>query len=248
MVKDGVDLHRGRRRVDLPYAIPNLAVELHSPSVGVPVLWWRSVGSTHTAYSTETFIDELAAAAGKDPVAFRRALLAKHPRHLGVLDLAAREGRLGQRRSPRARRARSAAAASPCTSRSTPYVAQVVEVTVKADKRSRVDRVVCAVDCGIAVNPDIVRAQMEGGIGFGLSAALYGAITLKDGAVEQSNFHDYPVLRIDEMPKVEVHIVPSTDKPTGVGEPGVPVIAPAVANALAAATGQRLRNLPLKLA
>ena len=127
-------------------------------------------------------------------------------------------------------------------------VAQVAEVTVGKDGSFRVDRVVCAVHCGIAVNPDVVRAQMEGGIGFGLSAALYGAITLKDGAVEQSNFHDYPVLRINEMPKIDVHIVPSTDKPTGVGEPGVPVIAPAVANALAAATGQRLRKLPLKLA
>ena len=121
-------------------------------------------------------------------------------------------------------------------------------MTVKADKSFTVDRVVCAVDCGLVVNPDVVRAQMEGGIGFGLSAALYGKITLKDGEIEQSNFHDYPVMRINEMPKVEVHMVPSTEKPTGVGEPGVPPIAPAVANALAAATGQRLRNLPLKLA
>jgi isoquinoline 1-oxidoreductase beta subunit len=126
-------------------------------------------------------------------------------------------------------------------------VAQVAEVTVTGDK-FRVDRVVCAVECGLAVNPDVVRAQMEGGIGFALSAALYGAITLKDGAVEQSNFHDYPVLRINEMPSVEVHIVPSTAAPTGVGEPGVPPLAPAVANALAAATGKRLRKLPLSLA
>jgi isoquinoline 1-oxidoreductase beta subunit len=212
----------------------------------VPVLWWRSVGSTHTAYSTETFIDELAQAAGKDPVAFRRALLAKHPRHLGVLDLAAREAGWGTPLAPgRAgeKRGRGVAVHESFNS----YVAQVVEVTVKADKSFTVDRVVCAVDCGIAVNPDNVRAQMEGGIGFGLSAALYGAITIRNGAVEQSNFHDYPVLRIDAMPKVEVHIVPSTTKPTGVGEPGTPVIAPALANALAAATGQRLRNLPLKL-
>ena len=124
-------------------------------------------------------------------------------------------------------------------------VAQVAEVTVDKANQFKVDRVVCAVHCGIAVNPDVIRAQMEGGIGFGLSAALHGAITLKDGAVEQSNFHDYPLLRINEMPAIEVHIVPSTDKPTGVGEPGVPVIAPAVANALAAATGKRNRNLPL---
>ena len=166
----------------------------------MPVLWWRSVGSTHTAYSTETFIDELAQAAGKDPVAFRRALLAKHPRHLGVLDLAAREAGWGKPLAPGKageKRGRGVAVHESFNS----YVAQVVEVTVKADKTFTVDRVVCAVDCGIAVNPDNVRAQMEGGIGFGLSAALYGAITLKNGAVEQSNFHDYPVLRIDAMPQ-----------------------------------------------
>ena len=127
-------------------------------------------------------------------------------------------------------------------------VAQIVDVTVTSDNKFTVDRVVCAVNCGLAVNPDVVKAQMEGGIGFGLSAALYGAITLKDGGVKQSNFHDYPVLRMNEMPAVEVHIVPSTEKPTGVGEPGVPPIAPAVANALAAATGKRLRKLPLSLA
>jgi isoquinoline 1-oxidoreductase beta subunit len=126
------------------------------------------------------------------------------------------------------------------------FVAQVAEVTVKGGE-VRVERVVCAVDCGVAVNPDVIRAQMEGGIGFGLSAALYSAITLKGGRVEQGNFNDYPALRIDAMPKVEVHIVPSAEKPTGVGEPGVPPIAPAVANAIFAATGQRLRNLPLKL-
>jgi isoquinoline 1-oxidoreductase beta subunit len=247
MVRNGVDATSVEGASSLPYAIPNLAVDLHSPAVGVPVLWWRSVGSTHTAYSTETFIDELAQAAGKDPVAFRRALLAKHPRHLGVLELAAREagwgkplaaGKAGEKRG------RGVAVHESFNT----YVAEVVEVTVKADRTFSVDRVVCAVDCGIAVNPDNVRAQMEGGIGFGLSAALYGAITLDNGAVQQSNFHDYPVLRIDAMPKVEVHIVPSTAKPTGVGEPATPVIAPALANALAAATGQRLRNLPLKLA
>jgi isoquinoline 1-oxidoreductase beta subunit len=127
------------------------------------------------------------------------------------------------------------------------YVAQVAEVTLLDKGAFRVDRVVCAVDCGIAINPDVIRAQMEGGIGYGLSAALYGAITLKDGRVEQANFHDYRPLRINEMPRVEVHIVPSNEKPTGVGEPGVPPIAPAVANALAAATGKRLHNLPLRL-
>jgi isoquinoline 1-oxidoreductase beta subunit len=128
------------------------------------------------------------------------------------------------------------------------FVAEVAEVTIGSDNHVRVDRVVCAVDCGIAVNPDNIRAQMEGGIGFALSAALYGEITLKDGAVEQTNFHQYPVLRINEMPAVEVYIVASPEAPTGVGEPGVPPLAPAVANAIAAATGKRVRNLPIKLA
>jgi isoquinoline 1-oxidoreductase beta subunit len=247
MVKNGVDFTSVEGASNLPYAIPNVAVDLHSPVVGVPVLWWRSVGSTHTAFSTETFIDELAIAAGKDPVAFRRALLDKHPRHLAVLDLATREAGWDKplaKGKPGEKRGRGVAVHESFNT----VVAQVVEVTVKADKTFSVDRVVCAVDCGIAVNPDNVRAQMEGGIGFGLSAALYGAITISNGAVEQSNFHDYPVLRINEMPKIDVHIVPSGAKPTGVGEPATPVIAPALANALAAATGQRLRNLPLKLA
>jgi isoquinoline 1-oxidoreductase beta subunit len=210
------------------------------------VLWWRSVGSTHTAYSTETFVDELAVAAGKDPVAFRQAMLAKHPRHLQTLALAADRagwstplaaGKAGEKRG------RGVAVHESFGT----VVAQVAEVTVGKDGAFKVDRVVCAVHCGTAVNPDIVKAQMEGGIGFGLSAALYGRVTLKDGMVEQSNFHDYPVLRITDMPAVDVHIVPSADKPSGVGEPAVPVIAPAVANALAAATGKRLRILPLTL-
>jgi isoquinoline 1-oxidoreductase beta subunit len=246
MVKDGVDATSVEGASNLPYAIPNLRVELHSPTQRVPVQWWRSVGSTHTAYSTETFIDELAVAAGKDPVAFRRTLLAKEPRHLGVLELAASKagwstplapGKAGEKRG------RGIAVHKSFDT----YVAQVAEVTVKKDGTFTVDRVVCAVDCGIAVNPDVIRAQMEGGIGYGLAAALHSAITLKDGVVEQSNFHDYLPLRINEMPRVEVYIVSSTEKPTGVGEPGTPVIAPAVANALAAATGKRLRSLPLAL-
>jgi isoquinoline 1-oxidoreductase beta subunit len=211
------------------------------------VLWWRSVGSTHTAYSTETFIDELAVAAGKDPVEFRRALLAKHPRHLAALDLAARQAGWGTSLAAGRNGDKRGRGVAVHESFGT-VVAQVAEVTVRSDNTFGVDRVVCAVDCGIAVNPDNVRAQMEGGIGFGLSAALHGAITIKDGAVEQSNFHDYPVLRINEMPRVETHIVPSTQDPTGVGEPATPVIAPAVANAIAAATGKRIRNLPIKLA
>ena len=246
MVKNGVDATSVEGAASLPYAIADLQVDLHSPQIGVPVQWWRSVGSTHTAYSTETFVDELATAAGKDPVEFRKTLLANKPKHLSVLELVAAKSGWGQ---PLAagktgeKRARGIAVHESFNT----AVAQVVEVTVRADNTFRVDRVVCAVNCGFAVNPDNVRAQMEGGIGYGLSAALYGAITIKDGGAAQSNFHDYRVLRINEMPAVDVHIVPSTDKPTGVGEPGVPPIAPAVANALAAATGKRLRVLPLSL-
>ncbi len=246
MVKNGIDATSVEGASTLPYSIANLQVDLHSPTVGVPVLWWRSVGSTHTAFSTETFIDELAAAANKDPVAFRKAMLGAKPRHVGVLELAATKagwgtplaaGKAGEKRG------RGIAVHESFNT----FVAQVAEVTVGADNAIRVDRVVCAVDCGIAVNPDVIRAQMEGGIGFGLSAALYGAITLKDGIVEQSNFHQYIPLRMHQMPAVEVHIVESRENPTGVGEPAVPVIAPAVANAVAAATGKRLRVLPLAL-
>ena len=247
MVKEGVDMTSVEGASTLPYAIPDLFVDLHSPQVGVPVLWWRSVGSSHNAYATEAFIDELAVAAGKDPVEFRRALLGKAPKHLSALALAAEKAGWGTPLAPGKAGEKRGRGVAVHESFNT-AVAQVVEVTVDKDNKFTVDRVVCAVNCGLAINPDNVRAQMEGGIGFGLSAALHGAITLKDGAVEQSNFHDYPVLRIHEMPAVEVHIVPSTEKPTGVGEPGVPPIAPALANALAAATGKRLRKLPLTLA
>jgi len=246
MVKDGIDATSIEGAANLPYAIPNLGVELHSPKMGVPVQWWRSVGSTHTAYSTETFIDELAAAAGKDPFQLRRALLAKSPRHKAVLEMAATESdwgtplvsaRVGDRRG------RGIAVHESFNT----VVAQVAEVTVKRDGSWRVDRVMCAVDCGVAVNPDVIRAQMESGIAFGLTAAMYGAITLKDGAVEQSNFHDYMPLRLTEMPRIGVYIARSDARPTGVGEPATPVIAPAVANALAAATGKRVRSLPIRI-
>jgi isoquinoline 1-oxidoreductase beta subunit len=230
---------------NLSYAVPNLLVELHSPDdIGVPVQWWRSVGHTHTAYSVETLIDQAATTAGKDPYEYRRALLGKHPRHLGVLQLAAEKAGWSQPLKAGAegeKRGRGIAVHESFGS----YVAQVAEVTVKADGSYRVDRVVCAVDCGVAINPDVIRAQMEGGIGFGLAAALHGAITLKDGVVEQSNFHDFQVLRINEMPVVEVHILPSAEAPTGVGEPGVPPLAPALGNALHAAVGQRFYSLPL---
>ena len=175
-------------------------------------------------------------------ITFRRDLLKDHPHHRGVLELAAQKSGWDKPLPQRAgvRRGRGIALHESFNT----YVAEVAEVTVQPDGSFSVDRVVCAVDCGMAINPSIIRAQMEGGIGFGLSAALYGAITLKEGRVEQSNFNDYPLLRINEMPQVEVHIVPSVANPTGVGEPGVPPIAPAVANALFAATGKRLRKLP----
>ena len=247
MVRDGIDRMSVEGAIDLPYAIPHRQVELHSPKIGVPVLWYRSVGSLHNAFAVETFIDELAAAAGRDPLAYRRALLAGRPRHRAVLDLVADKagwsrplarGKAGERRG-------RGIAVHECFGT---VVAQVAEVTVHRDRSVKVDRVVCAVDCGLAVNPGIVRAQMEGGIGFGLSAALHGEITLRDGVVEQFNFTEYPLLRIGEMPHVDVHIVPSAEPPSGVGEPATPVIGPAVANALFVATGERLRRLPLRLA
>jgi isoquinoline 1-oxidoreductase beta subunit len=240
MVKDGVDQTSVEGAANLPYALPNIRVELHSPKLSVPVLWWRSVGSSHTAFAVECFIDELAVAADKDPLEFRRALLKQHPRHLGVLNLAAEKAGWGKPLGGGS--GRGIAVHESFNS----YVAQVAEVTVRRGNIF-VDRVVIAVDCGIAVNPDVIEAQMQGGMGFGLAAALSSELTFKGGQVQQSNFHDYQVLRIDQMPAVEVYIVPSAEPPTGVGEPATPVIAPAVANAVFAATGQRLRQLPLRL-
>ncbi len=241
-VKNGVD-HASVEGAADPYPIPNLHIDLHSPNTGVPVQWWRSVGHTHTGYVTETVIDELAQAAGVDAFAYRKSLLKDHPRHLGVLELAAEKAGWGKplKASDGERRGRGIAVVQSFNS----YVAEVAEVTVLTDGSLRVDRVVCAVDCGLAINPDVVRAQMEGGIGYGLAAMLHSKVTLKDGVVEQGNFHQYPMLRINEMPKVEVHIVASAEPPTGVGEPGVPPLAPAVANAIFAATGRRIRKLPL---
>ena len=249
MIKEDVDPVSVEGAANLPYGIPNLQVELHTPQdIGVPVLWWRSVGSTHTAYSTETFMDELAKAAGQDPVAYRLALLGEaHPRHTAVLKLAAEKAGWGDPLAQGAAGVRRGRGVAVHESFNT-VVAQVAEVSVAPDGALKVDRVVAAADCGIAINPDNVRAQVEGAIAFALSAALHGAITLKEGVVEQSNFHDYAPIRINEMPKVEVHILPSAAAPTGIGEPGVPPLAPAVANAVAAATGKRLRSLPFDTA
>ena len=241
MIIDEVDVTSVEGASNIPYTVPNVSVRLSTPKLPVTVQWWRSVGSTHTAFAVETFIDQLARAAGQDPVEYRRKLLTQHPRHLGVLNLAAEKSGWG---TPLAKnRARGIAVHESFST----YVAQVAEVTLNADKTFSVDRVVIAVDCGIAVNPDNVRAQMEGGMGFGLAPALVSEITLNKGAVTQSNFHDYQVLRINQMPKVEVHIVNSAEAPSGVGEPGTPVIAPAVANALFALTGKPFDRLPLKI-
>ena len=224
---------------DIAYAIPNISVDVHLVKQPTSVLWWRSVGHTHTAYAKEHFFDVVARKLGKDPVEYRRELLASHPRLLGVLNLAAEKA--GWNTPLPAGKFRGVAVHHSFSS----YVAEVAEISVAADGAFHVDRVVCAVDCGIVINPDIVRAQMEGGIGYGLSSILGEALTLKDGAPVQSNFFDYNVLRMNQMPKVEVYIVPSTEPPSGVGEPGVPPIGPAVANALLAATGKTYAKLPL---
>ena len=238
LVKNGIDGTSVEGAANLPYAIPHLSVELHSPKLGVPVQWWRSVGSTHTAFAAECFLDEIARASGKDPLAFRLKLLEKHPRHRAALELAAKHAGWGAPLP--AGRARGIAVHESFGT----VVAQVVEVS-RAGDAVKIDRVHCAVDCGVAVNPNVVAMQMESGIGYGLSAALAGAITLKEGVVEQSNFHDYPVVRMHQMPTVETYIVPSAEKPSGVGEPATPVIAPALANALLALGEKPVRALPL---
>ena len=238
MVKDGVDPTSTEGVADTHYALPNMQVTLHTVNTGVPVLWWRSVGHSHTAFVMETMIDEVASASGKDPVALRRELLARNPKMLRVLDLAASKSGWGSA-LPRGR-ARGIAIHESFGS----VCAQVAEVSLEGND-IRVHKVTAAFDCGLVVNPLTIEAQLQSAIAFGLSAALFGEITLKDGRVEQSNFHDYRVLRMNEMPQVEVHLTPGGDKPTGVGEPGVPPIAPAVANALFALTGKRTRILPL---
>jgi isoquinoline 1-oxidoreductase subunit beta len=239
MITDGIDAVSVEGVADMPYAVPHLSVDLHSPPVGVPVLWWRSVGHTHTAFAVEVFLDELAAAAGRDPLELRRALLSEHPRLLGVLNLAAEKAGWGGGQV--SGHGRGIAVHRSFDS----FVAQVAEVVCAADGTFHVEKVVCAVDCGTAVNPEVIRAQMESGIAYGLSAALHEAVTLDTGRVRQLNFDSYTPLRFNQMPEVEVYIVASSEKPTGVGEPGVPLIAPAVANAVFAATGRRFRCLPL---
>jgi isoquinoline 1-oxidoreductase beta subunit len=225
---------------DLPYDVPNLRLEWVHKDFGVPVGFWRSVGSSQNAFVTESFIDELAHLAGQDPYEYRRALLGKAPRHKGVLELAATRAGWGSPLPPG--RARGIAVAFSYGS----YAAHVAEVAVDAEGAVRVHRLVAAIDCGIAVNPDQVKAQMEGGAIYALTAVLHGQITVDAGRVQQSNFHDYPLLRISEAPPVEVHILESGEAPGGLGEPGVPTVAPAVCNAVYAATGKRIRRLPIR--
>jgi isoquinoline 1-oxidoreductase subunit beta len=243
MIKNGIDETSVEGAADSPYlaSIADHRVDLHTVSLPVPVLWWRSVGHSHTAFVVESFVDELAHAAGKDPLALRRELLPPDSRQRRVLDSAAEAFGWG-RPLPAGHGAGIAVHESFGSA-----VAQAAEVSVERG-RIRVHRVACAIDCGPVVNPDGVEAQMQSGIAYGLTAALYGEITFRDGRVEQSNFHDYPILRLAEMPRVEVRILESDAKMGGAGEPGTPPIAPAVANALFAATGKRLRRLPLRLA
>lgn len=235
---NGVDSFAMEGIADHPYDIPNQRLAYGRTEPGPQVWFWRSVGHSQNVFFIEGFIDELAAAAKADPYEYRRALLGKQPRYKAVLELAAQKAGWG---SPLpAGVFRGIAVAQSFGS----YVAEVAEVSIGADGTPKVHRVVAAVDCGMTVNPQTIERQIEGGIVYGLSAALYGRIGFKDGRVEQGNFNDYPVLRMNEMPKVEVHILPSTEKPGGIGEPGTPPIAPAVANAIFAATGQRLRSMP----
>jgi isoquinoline 1-oxidoreductase beta subunit len=240
MVKDGVDGTSVEGAADLLYGIPNLQVDLHSPKIGVPVQWWRSVGHSHNGFSVEGFFDEVAHAGGKDPYELRMKLLANQPRMSAVLRLAAEKAGWGKPLP--AGQGRGIATHFSFDS----YVAQVVEASVEKSGNVRVHRVVCAVDCGRAINPDTVKAQMEGGVIFGLTAALKTEITLERGRVQQKNFHDYQMLRMFESPAIEVYIVPSEENPTGVGEPGVPPVAPALTNAIFAATGKRVRRLPIR--
>ena len=237
----GLDTDAVEGAVEPPYDLPNIRVEyVRQEPPGIPTAFWRGVGPTHSIFVVESFIDELAAAARQDPVAYRRALLDRSPRAKAVLDLAAEKAGWGQPLHPRS--ARGVALLHAFGS----YIAQVAEVAVSPQGDVRVTRVVCAVDCGTIVNPDTVKAQMEGGIVFGVTGALFGEITIKGGRVEQHNFNDYRMLRINEAPVIEVHLVPSTETPGGVGEPGTSCVMPAVANAIFAATGTRIRKLPVK--
>ena len=236
----GIDPETIDGAVHLAYALPNFHVEfIRKEPPGIPTAFWRSVGPSHSVFVVESFMDELAAAAKRDPVAYRRALLDNAPRARAVLDLAAEKAGWGKPLPKGPGRGVSLQFVFGT------YMAQVAEVEVAKDGNVRVKRVVCAVDCGSVVNPDTIEAQVQGAVIFGISAALYGEITLKNGRVEQSNFDNYQVVRINEAPVIEVHIVKNNEAPGGMGEPGTSAIMPAIANAIFAATGKRLRKLPI---
>jgi isoquinoline 1-oxidoreductase subunit beta len=236
----GLDPDTTQGAVNLTYALPNLHVEyLRVEPPGIPTAFWRSVGPSHNVFVTESFTDELAAAAKQDAVAYRRALLDKSPRAKAVLELAAEKAGWGQPLPKGVGRGVSLQFVFAT------YMAQIAEVEVSRQGAVRVRRVVCAVDCGAVVNPDTVRAQIEGAIMFGITAALYGEITVKDGRIEQANFDTYQILRMNEAPAIEVHIIRSSEPPGGIGEPGTSAVVPAVTNAIFAATGKRVRKLPI---
>jgi isoquinoline 1-oxidoreductase beta subunit len=238
--KDGLDPDSTEGAIDLPYALPNMHVEyLRVEPPGIPTAFWRSVGPSHNVFVTESFMDELAAAAKQDAVAYRRALLDQSPRAKAVLELAAEKAGWGQPLPARTGRGVSLQFVFGS------YMAHIAEVEVAKNGAVRVRRVVCAVDCGTVVNPDTVQAQIQGAVIFGITAALHGEITLKNGRVEQTNFDTYQMLRINEAPSIEVHIVQSPEPPGGMGECGTSAIVPAVANAIFAATGKRLRKMPV---
>jgi isoquinoline 1-oxidoreductase beta subunit len=243
MIKDGVDATSVEGIADLPYAPANFLVEDQPVELPVTTLWWRSVGHSHTAFVTETMADEMAELAGQDPVAYRRGYLKEHPRLLGVMEQALKDAGWDKplEQKEGVRRGRGLAVHKSFSS----YCAEVAEVSVQPDGSFKVDQVYCAIDCGKIVNPDTIKAQMEGAIAYGLAPILKSRLTLQNGQVQESNFHDYEVLRMQEMPKVAVSIIDSDEKATGVGEPGLPPLAPAVCNALYAATGERVRTLPV---
>ena len=240
-IKDGIDPDAVESSANLPYSFRDIHVDWvrQEPPSGIQTSWWRGVGITRGTFVVESFIDELAASAKQDPVAYRLALLDKNPRAKGVLQTAAEQSGWGKKLPPGQGRGIAL-----CTGFGS-FIAQVVQVTVDAKGVVKPTHVWCVVDCGVAVNPDTIRAQMESGIVFGLSGALYGEITIKDGRVEQTNFADYRVLRINEVPQIRVHLTKSSEAPGGIGEPGTSCLMPALTNAIFAATGKRIRKLPV---
>jgi isoquinoline 1-oxidoreductase beta subunit len=239
LMQNGVDPLAIEGASELPYHVPNISVDTHIAKSGVPTLAWRSVGHTHTAFSKETFLDELLHMAGKDPIEARLAMMQDER---GKATIRAAAERYGWGKPAEAGKGVGFAYTESFGGR----VAQIAEVSLDGNGRIKVDKVVCAVDCGLAINPHIIEAQVESAIMFGLSAALYGGIKMTNGEVQTSNFHNYPIIRMFQAPAIDVVIMPSTESPTGIGEPATPVIGPAVANAWFRLTGERVRNLPFE--